>query len=97
MFADGSRLEDGATDFAVVWKNGQSWVCTYSQEAYDVERVAIFRTPRLPSDGWLRTSPAPAGNMRYGRLDQASSRFGGARHTRESSATRRPTSGQRLR
>ena len=25
MFTDGSRLEDGATGYAVVWKNGLSW------------------------------------------------------------------------
>jgi len=25
IFTDGSRLEDGATGYAVVWKNGQTW------------------------------------------------------------------------
>jgi len=26
MFADGSRLDDGATEYAVVGENGRSWV-----------------------------------------------------------------------
>ena len=25
MFTDGSRLDSGATGYAVVWQNGQSW------------------------------------------------------------------------
>ena len=46
MFTDGSRLDDGAAGYAVVWKNGQSWVgikthMGYNQEACDAECAAI--------------------------------------------------------
>ena len=39
MFTDGSRLDDGATGYAVVWRNGQTWKgikthMGYNQEAY---------------------------------------------------------------
>jgi len=41
MFADGSRPDDGATGYAVVWRNGQSWAT--SQEAYGTECAALAR------------------------------------------------------
>jgi hypothetical protein len=42
MFTDGSRLDSGATGYAVLWQNGQSWVgikahMGKNQEAYDAE------------------------------------------------------------
>ena len=42
IFTDGSRLENGATGYAVVWKNGQTWKghkthMGWGQEAYDAE------------------------------------------------------------
>jgi len=48
MFTNGSRLGDGATGYAAVWKNGQSWVgirthVGYNQEAYDAECAALAR------------------------------------------------------
>ena len=48
MFTDGSRLEDGATGYAVVWKNGRTWEgikahMGYNQEAYDAECAALAR------------------------------------------------------
>jgi ribonuclease HI len=48
MFTDGSRLDSGATGYAVVWQNGQSWVGTKThmgknQEAYDAECAALAR------------------------------------------------------
>ena len=48
MFTDGSRLDDGATGYSVVWQNGQSWVhikthMGYNQEAHDAERAALPR------------------------------------------------------
>jgi len=48
MFTDGSRLDDGATGYAVVWKNGQTWEgikahMGNNQEAYDAECAAIAR------------------------------------------------------
>ena len=48
MFTDGSRMDDGATGYSVVWKNGQSWVgikthMGYNQEAYDAECAALAR------------------------------------------------------
>jgi len=48
MFTDGSRMEDGATGFAVAWKNGQTWKgikthMGYNQEAYDAECAALIR------------------------------------------------------
>jgi ribonuclease HI len=46
MFTDGSRLDDGATGYAVIWQNGQSWVgiknhMGHNQEAYDAECTAL--------------------------------------------------------
>jgi len=48
LFTDGSRLDDGATGYVVVWKNGQSWDgikahMRYNQEAYDAECAALAR------------------------------------------------------
>jgi len=48
MFTDGSRLDDGAVGYAVLWKNGQSWVgikshMGYNQEAYHAECAALAR------------------------------------------------------
>jgi ribonuclease HI len=48
MFTDGSRLEDGATGYAVVWKNGSTWKghrthMGWGQEAYDTECAALAR------------------------------------------------------
>jgi ribonuclease HI len=48
MFTDGSRLDNGATGYTVVWKNGQSWVgiknhTGHNQEAYDAECAALAR------------------------------------------------------
>jgi ribonuclease HI len=48
MFTDGSRLDNGATGYAVVWQNGKSWVgikthMDKNQEAYDAERAALAR------------------------------------------------------
>ena len=48
MFTDGSRLEDGATGYAIVWKNGSTWKghrthMGWGQEAYDTECAALAR------------------------------------------------------
>jgi len=48
VFTDGSRLDDGAAGYTVVWRNGQSWKCIkthmgYNQEAYDAECAALAR------------------------------------------------------
>ena len=50
MFTDGSRLDNGAAGYAVVWKNpnGLSWKgikkhMGYNQEGYDVECAALAR------------------------------------------------------
>jgi len=48
IFTDGSRLDSGATGYAVAWQNGQSWVgiknhMRYNQEAYDAECTALAR------------------------------------------------------
>jgi len=49
MFADGSRMEDGAAGYAVVLRKGESWAgiktnMGYDQEAYDAECAALMRT-----------------------------------------------------
>jgi ribonuclease HI len=48
MFTDGSQLDSGATGYAVVWQNGQSWTgikihMGKNQEAYDAECAALAR------------------------------------------------------
>jgi len=48
MFTDGSRLENGATGCAVVWRRGRTWVGAKvhmgsNQEAYDAECTALAR------------------------------------------------------
>ena len=48
MFSDGSRLDDGAAGYAVVWKRGLTWSgikthVGYNQEAYDAECAAPAR------------------------------------------------------
>jgi ribonuclease HI len=50
MFTDRSRLDSGATGYAVAWQNGQCWVgikthMGKNQETYDVECVALARAP----------------------------------------------------
>jgi len=52
MFTDGSRIEDGAAGYAVVWKRGVSWAgikthMGYNQEAYDTECAAHARALEL--------------------------------------------------
>jgi len=49
VFTDGSRLDDGAAGYAVVWKNGSTWKgikthMGYNQEAYVAECAALART-----------------------------------------------------
>ena len=48
MFTDGSRMEDGATGYAVAWRKGESWAgikthMVYNQEAYNAECAAHAR------------------------------------------------------
>jgi len=54
MFTDGSRLDDGATGYPVVWKKGQTWTGVKvhmgnNQEAYDAECAALARALELAS------------------------------------------------
>ena len=47
-FTDGSRLKNGATGYAVAWKQGQTWkghktYISWGHEAYDAECAAIAR------------------------------------------------------
>ena len=58
MFTDGSRMEDGAAGFAVVWKNGQTWEgikahMGYNQEAYDGECAALARALESVLGGYV--------------------------------------------
>ena len=58
MFTDGSRMEDGAAGFAVVWKNGQTWEGVkahmgYNQEAYDAECAALARALESVLGGYV--------------------------------------------
>ena len=51
IFTDGSRLENGATGYVVIWKNGQTWKghkthMGWGQEAYDAECAALARACR---------------------------------------------------
>jgi len=48
MFTDGSRLENGATGYAAVWRRGRTWAGAKvhmgsNQEAYDAECAALAR------------------------------------------------------
>jgi len=48
MFTDGSRLEDGATGYAVAWRSGESWESLkthmgYTHRADDAECAALTR------------------------------------------------------
>jgi len=52
MFTDGSRLNDGATGYSVVWKRGLFWAGAKvhlgnNQEAYDVECAALAHALEL--------------------------------------------------
>ena len=58
MFTDGSRLDDRATGYAVVWKNGQTWEGTkthmgYNREAYDAECAALARALESVTRGYV--------------------------------------------
>ena len=60
MYTDGSRMEDGAAGYAVVWKKGESWAgikthMGYNQEAYDAECAALARA--LDSASRRNTTP----------------------------------------
>jgi len=60
IFTDGSRLDNGAAGYAVVWKNGQSWVgikthMGHNQEAYNAECAALARV--LESASRRQTAP----------------------------------------
>jgi len=49
IFTDGSRLDNGATGYAVAWKKGASWKghkthMGWGQEAFDAECAALART-----------------------------------------------------
>ena len=48
MITDGSRLDSGASGYAVAWRKGANWVgikahMGYNQEAYDAECAALAR------------------------------------------------------
>jgi len=52
MFTGGSRLDDGATCYSVVWRKGLSWVGAKvhmgnNQEAYDAECTALAHALQL--------------------------------------------------
>ena len=57
MFTDGSWLDDGVTRYAVVWRDGRSWLAPrptwaiYNQEAYDAERAALASALETASRG----------------------------------------------
>jgi len=51
-------MEDGATGYAVVWKNGQTWEgikchMGHNQEAYDTECAALARTLESSLGGYV--------------------------------------------
>jgi len=63
MFTEGSRLDDGAAGYAVVWKNGQSLVgikthMDYNQEAYDAQCATLAGA--LESASRRQTTPEQA-------------------------------------
>jgi len=58
MYTDGSRMEDGAAGYAVVWKNGKTWEgikahMGYNQEAYDAECTAIACALEAATRGYV--------------------------------------------
>jgi len=60
IFTDGSRLDSGATGYAVTWKSGEKWVgikahMGYNQEAYDAECAALARALEVAAR--RRTTP----------------------------------------
>jgi len=60
MFTDGSRLDDAAAGYAVVWKRGLTWAgikthMGYNQETYDAECAALVRA--LESASGRQTTP----------------------------------------
>jgi len=60
IFTDGSRLESGATGYAVAWKAGNRWVGVkahmgYNQEAFDAECAALTRALEVAAK--RRTGP----------------------------------------
>jgi len=60
MFTDGSRLDDKATGYAVVWRKGVAWVGVkmhmgHNQEAYNAECAALARAMELAL--WRNTTP----------------------------------------
>jgi len=60
MYTDGSRMEDGAAGYAVVWKKRESWAgikthMGYNQEAYDAECAALAHA--LESASRRNTTP----------------------------------------
>jgi hypothetical protein len=131
MFTDGSRLDGGATGYAVVSKKGQAWAGAKvhmgnNQEAYDADCAALAHALELAarrnttlqwitifSDGqaairrMASEEPDPGSSTQSRRestsprcdgLGQVSPwRSGGARPTKVSPATRRPTCGTRVR
>ena len=61
MFTDGSRMEEGATGYAVASKEGQTWTGVktymgYNQEAFDAECATLTRALDLAR----RRDPTPA-------------------------------------
>ena len=61
-FTDGPRLDDGAAGYAVVWKNGQTWMgikthLGYNQEAYDVECATLAHALESRSASRRNTTP----------------------------------------
>jgi len=128
---DGSRLDGGATGYAVGWKRGLTWkdIKTHlgdNQEAYDAEcgamaralekaasrnltpeRVTIFSDAQAAIRRMASAEPGPGQQYAlqarkhiavWRRQGQVSPlRSSGVLPTKESRATRRPTSGRRSR
>jgi len=69
MFAGGSRLDGRASDYAVVWKNSQSWVgiktnMEFNQEAYDAECATPCKGTGI---GIAKADGPGAGHKLHGR------------------------------
>jgi len=47
MFTDGSRMEDGASGYAVVWKNGRTWKGLKTHMGYNPEASGSHQTDGL--------------------------------------------------